>query len=206
LKQRIKTPISVTALQTTATITGDFTTIIEGNSRNYGSTIGGNTSGTITYSWSASGGNITSGQGTANVSVFWSTPGTGTLSLTATREGRSGFDSDSLTVLPIYYIFNACDGGTTVIDRLTTAPSATNQRYVDLSTNPFTYYTYSGFTQNDSSGYPIVDLQTETPAVATGCPTPEPPPLKRTLIITGDQGCFRYTGEKRSGLRTRRRS
>jgi hypothetical protein len=72
-------PISVTALQTTATITGDFTTIIEGNSRNYGSTIGGNTSGTITYSWSASGGNITSGQGTANVSVLWTEPGTATL-------------------------------------------------------------------------------------------------------------------------------
>jgi hypothetical protein len=70
-------PISVTALETTATITGDFTTIIEGNSRNYGSTIGGNTSGTITYSWSASGGTITSGQGTANVSVLWTEPGTG---------------------------------------------------------------------------------------------------------------------------------
>ena len=177
--------VSVTALETTATITGDFTTIIEGNSRNYGSTIGGNTSGTITYSWSASGGTITSGQGTANVSVLWTEPGTDTLFLTATREGRSGNDSDSLTVLPIYYIFNACDGGTTVIDRLGSAPTLANQRYVDFSTNPFTYYTYSGFTQNDSSGYPIVDLQTETPAVA-GCPTPEPPPLSE-LIITGDQ-------------------
>jgi hypothetical protein len=185
-------PISVTALQTTATITGDFTTIIEGNSRNYGSTIGGNTSGTITYSWSASGGTITSGQGTANVSVLWTEPGTATLFLTATREGRSGNDSDSLTVLPIYYIFNACDGGTTVIDRLGSAPTLANQRYVDFSTNPFTYYTYSGFTQNDSSGYPIVDLQTETPAVA-GCPAPEPPPLS-TLTIVGDQDIL-GTGE-----------
>jgi hypothetical protein len=176
-------PISVTALQTTATITGDFSSIVKGNSRSYGSTIGGNTSGTVTYSWSASGGTITSGQGTANVDVLWSTVGTGTLSLTATREGRSGFDSDSLTVLPIYYIFNACDGGTTVIDQLTTPPSATNQRYIDFSTSPAEYYTYSGSTQNDSSGYPVVDLQAATP-FATGCPAPEPTPPSE-LSITG---------------------
>jgi hypothetical protein len=176
-------PISVTALQTTATITGDFSSIVKGNSRSYGSTIGGNTSGTVTYSWSASGGTITSGQGTANVDVLWSTVGTATLSLTATREGRSGSDSDSLTVLPIYYIFNACDGGTTVIDQLTTPPSATNQRYIDFSTSPAEYYTYSGSTQNDSSGYPVVDLQAATP-FATGCPAPEPTPPSE-LSITG---------------------
>jgi hypothetical protein len=177
--------ISVTALETTATITGDFSAIIEGNARNYGSTIGGNTSGTITYSWSASGGVINSGQGTSSVNVAWTQPGTASLSLTATRESRSGSDSDSLTVLPIYYIFNACDGGTTVIDRLSTPPSVDQQRYIDYSTNPFTYYTYSGFTQNDSSGYPIVDLQAADP-ITDGCPTPEPPPLSE-LIITGDQ-------------------
>jgi hypothetical protein len=188
--------ISVTALETTATITGDFSNIIEGNSRSYGSTIGGNTSGAISYSWSASGGTITSGQGTASVSVLWSTPGTATLSLTATRESRSGSDSDSLTILPIYYIFNACDGGTTVIDRLTTAPSATNQRYIDFSTSPdATYYTYSGFTQNDSSGYPIVDLQAATP-FATGCPEPEPIPLSE-LSITG---ATNISGSGQSGV------
>ena len=175
--------ISVTALETAATITGDFSDIVEGNSRSYGSTIGGNTSGTVSYSWSASGGTITSGQGTANVDVLWSTVGTATLSLTATREGRSGSDSDSLTVLPIYYIFNACDGGTTVIDQLTTPPSATNQRYIDFSTSPAEYYTYSGSTQNDSSGYPVVDLQAATP-FATGCPAPEPTPPSE-LSITG---------------------
>lgn len=184
--------IDVTALETTATITGDFSTIIEGNSRTYGSIIGGNTSGTITYSWGASGGVITSGQGTANVDVTWTEPGTASLSLLATREGRSDSDSGSLTVLPIYYIFNACDGGTTVIDRLASAPTLDSQRYVDYSTNPFTYYTYSGFTQNDSSGYPIVDLQAEQPAVS-GCPTPEPPPLS-TLTIVGDQDIL-GTGE-----------
>lgn len=175
--------VSVTALETTISITGDFSSIVEGNSRNYGSTIGGNTSGAIVYSWSVSGGSITSGQGTANANILWSAPGTGILGLTATREGRSDFDSNSLTVLPIFYIFNACDGGTTVIDQLSTPPSANNQRYIDFSTSPATFYTYSGSTQNDSSSYPIVDLQAATP-FATGCPEPEPTPLSE-MSITG---------------------
>lgn len=94
--------IFVTELVTTATITGDFTDVLQQQSRTYGSSIGGNTTGAITYLWSVSGGTISSGQGTANVTILWTTAGTGTLSLTATRQGRSGFDSDSLTVIQLF--------------------------------------------------------------------------------------------------------
>jgi hypothetical protein len=74
------------------------------------------------------------------------------------------------TTLETYYLFNACDGGATVIDTLGTPPSSTNQRYVDFSVTPNEFYTYTGFTQAGSGGYPVVDLQAVTPTV-TGCPT-----------------------------------
>lgn len=169
-------PISVTALETTATITGDFTDIVENNSRTYGSTIGGNTSGTITYSWSASGGTITSGQGTANVDVLWSTVGTGTLSLTATREGRSGSDSGSLTVLDVYYRFERCSDGLLVFHNAPSEPTI-NDRYVDDFSNRYIYIG-PATTQPGT----IVNLYGPT---GTSCVDPAPDPS--ILTITGDQ-------------------
>jgi len=97
--------IVVSELFTTVSITGDFSDIIEGGSRIYGSTVGGNTSGTITYVWSVSRGVINSGQGTASVNVTWTDAGTGSLSLTATRQGRSDSDSRTLTITPTFFSY-----------------------------------------------------------------------------------------------------
>lgn len=191
--------IEVVAKETTATITGDFSSAIEGTTRTYGSSIGGNTVGTITYSWSVSKGEISGGSydGSGNsvisgttissIDVTWGTIdiGTGTISLTATREGFSGSDSDNVEVLPIYYIFDACDGGQTVIDRQGEVP-ASNQRFVNYAVNPVEYYVYNGNTTNSSAGFTIVELQPVTSggSATFGCPPP-PTPDPSTLTITG---------------------
>lgn len=96
-------------------------------------------------------------------------PTTTTTSTTTTTTTTTS-TTTTTTTLQTYYLFNACDGGTTVIDVLATPPSSTNQRYVDFSVTPNEYYTYTGFTQAGPGGYPVVDLQAVTPTV-TGCPT-----------------------------------
>jgi hypothetical protein len=170
--------------------------VLEGQTDQYTSEVWSTETGTPTYSWTVTRGSITAGDGTATIDVLWSTDiGTGTVALTATVNGVSGSDSEDLEVLPIYYIFNACDGGTTVIDRLASAPSVNQQRYVDFSVTPNEYYTYTGTTQNDSSVYPIVDLQPVTPTV-TGCPTvtttTSAPITPVSLIV--NSGCLNGSG------------
>lgn len=98
------------------------------------------------------------------------TSSTTTTTSSTTTTSTTTSSTTTTTTLQTYYLFNACDGGTTVIDVLGTPPSQTGQRYVDFSVTPEEYYTYTGFTQQGSGGYPIVDLQPVTPEV-TGCPT-----------------------------------
>jgi hypothetical protein len=99
-----------------------------------------------------------------------STTTTSTTTSSTTTTTAPPTTTTTTTTLQTYYLFNACDGGTTVIDVLGTPPSQTGQRYVDFSVTPEEYYTYTGFTQQGSGGYPVVDLQAVTPTV-TGCPT-----------------------------------
>jgi len=168
--------IEVTALETTVAITGDFTDIAIGGSRSYGSTIGGNTTGTVTYAWSVSGGTITSGQGTSTVDVDWNVKGTGILSLVATRQSRTGSDSGSLTVLPIYYRFEKCDGGLLVFAELDAEPTL-NDRYVDAYSNRYVYI--GPFTTQPGT------IETLYGPTGTDCVDPAPDPS--ILTITGDQ-------------------
>jgi hypothetical protein len=168
--------VSVTALETTVVITGDFTDIQRYLSRTYGSSVGGNTVGTITYSWSVSGGTINSGQGTSSVNVTWDTVGTGTLSLTATRQSRSGFDSGSLTVLPLYYRFERCSDGLLVWQNLASEPALD-----DLYTDGVNEFVYIG----PPTSYPGTIVTNLSGPIGSGC-TP-PPPDPSTISITGDQ-------------------
>ena len=169
-------PISVTALETTVTINGDFTDIQRYYSRDYTSTVGGTTTGTITYAWTVSGGVINSGQGTSAVNVSWNTVGTGTLSLTATRQGRSGFDSDSLTVLPLYYRFERCIDGLLVWQNLASEPTVQ-----DLYTDGVYEFVYIG-PPTSQPGTIVTNL---SGPIGSGC-TP-PPPDPSSISITGDQ-------------------
>jgi hypothetical protein len=168
--------ITVTALVTTVDITGDFTDIQRYLSRTYGSTVGGNTTGTITYSWSVSGGTINSGQGTSSVNVTWDTVGTGTLSLTATRQGRSGSDSGSLTVLPLYYRFERCSDELLVWQNLVSEPALD-----DLYTDGVNEYVYIG----PPTSFPGTIVTNLSGPIGSGC-TPPPPPVS-SISITGDQ-------------------
>jgi hypothetical protein len=164
--------ITVTALVTTVEITGDFTDIQRYLSRTYGSTVGGNTTGTITYSWSVSGGTINSGQGTSSVNVTWDTVGTGTLSLTATRQGRSGSDSGSLTVLPLYYRFERCSDGLLVWQNLASEPALD-----DLYTDGVNEYVYIG----PPTSFPGTIVTNLSGPIGSGC-TPPPPPVSSISI------------------------
>ena len=187
--------IEVVAKETTATITGDFSGAIEGTTRTYGSSIGGNTVGTIAYSWSVSKGEISggsydgsgnsviSGTNITSINVTWGVLdiGTGSVSLTATREGISGEDFRTLEVLGIYYVFNACDGGESVISRQVSDPPYCDvngcRRYVDYSATPTEYYVYADATVNSPSGFTVISLQpvSEGGNPTFGCPSSGPP-------------------------------
>ena len=157
---------------TTVEITGNFASAVEGTTRVYGTVVGGNTVGTVSYSWNVVGGVINGSSTSDTVNVTWTEPGTGSIGVIAIRGGESGVDNRTISILPLYYIFTACDGGESVIDRLGTAP-ASNQRYANYAVNPIEYYTYSGFTTNSSAGWTIVDLQPvfEGGGITFGCPT-----------------------------------
>ena len=157
---------------TTVQITGNFAAAVEGTTRTYGTLVGGNTTGTISYTWSILNGVINGSTTSDTVNVTWTTPGTGYLYVTVLRGGEAANATRSLEVLPLYYIFTACDGGESVIDRLGTAP-ASNQRYANFAVTPIDYYTYSGFTTNSSAGWTIVGVQRvfEGGAITFGCPT-----------------------------------
>ena len=189
--------IEVIALETTATITGDFTDAEEGTVRSYGSIIGGNTTGTITYSWIVDKGEISggsydglgrsviSGVGIDAIDVTWGIyeVGTGSVSLTATREGIDGSDVGFINVLPVYYVFDSCVGGETVVSRQISAPPSLNQAYVDYSNPEPVYYTYNGSTVNSTAGFTELGLQPYTPTTF-GCPSPPPPP-ENVISISG---------------------
>lgn len=190
--------IDVVEYYTTAEITGDFSAVAEGTTRSYGSTIGGNTSGTITYTWSASKGEISggsydgngnsvlSGTGITGVDVTWGLYelGTGNLSLTATRGGYTGTDtSNPISIVGTYYVFDACDGGQTVVSRQVSAAPSLNQAYVDYSGAEPAYYTYNGSTVNNPAGFTELGLQPYSPTTF-GCPAPPPPP-ENVISITG---------------------
>lgn len=168
--------VEVTALETTATITGDFTDIPEGYSRSYGSSVGGNTTGTITYLWAITNGTITSGQGTANVDVTWGSAGGGSLELYATRQGRTGYDFGSITMLPFYFRFERCSDGLFVWQDLVSEPSLN-----DLYTDGVDEYIYIG-PPTTQPGTIVTNL---SGPIGSGCTPPPPPPS--TLSITGDQ-------------------
>ena len=198
------TSTTITPPSTTVDITGVTAPIVQGDVDNYGATVGGTTTGNITYTWRVTKGEITGGTydgslrsvltGTAasvpGIEVTWGLYGTGAglIELDVTRGGVSNSDSETVNVLPLYYIFNACDGGTTVIDQLSTPPTmdqGLGQRYVDLSQQTAVYYVWSGFSQADSSGYPVVDLQAVTPT-AYGCPSTSTTTLApESITITG---------------------
>jgi len=191
--------VEVLLIETTAQITGVTSPVLEGETATYGSIIGGNTTGDISYSWTASKGEISggsydgngnsvlSGIGIDSVSVTWGLYdlGIGSISLIATRGGLSGDDSQSVDILPVYYIFDHCDGGETVIDRLGEVPSL-DQRFADYSVNPIEYYVYNGNTTNSSAGFTVLGLQPvfEGGAITFGCPTPPPPP-EESVTVTG---------------------
>lgn len=187
--------IEVVPLLTTVDITGVTSPVEERDVATYGSIIGGNTSGDITYSWEVSKGLITGGTNVGGVSVLngvgatipnievtWGgiDIGTGYVSLTATREGETGADNQTVEVLPIYWIFEACDGGETVIDRQYPFPS-TNDRYANYALYPVEYYIHNGFNVNNPAGWTIIELQ---PTGDTGCPTTTTPPPS-SISITG---------------------
>lgn len=194
--------IEVIALETTASITGDFTDVGEGTVRTYGSIIGGNTTGTITYSWIVDKGEISGGSydglgrsviegaGIEAIDVTWGVyeVGTGSVSLTATRQGIDGSDVGFIDVLPIYYVFDSCDGGQTVVSRQVSSPPVYDpveggQTYVDYSGQDPLYYTYQGSTVNSTAGFTEVGLQPLYPT-DYGCPTPPPPP-DNVISISG---------------------
>jgi hypothetical protein len=124
---------------------------------------------TTTSTTSTTSSTTTSSTTTSSTTTSTTTSSTTTSSTTTTTTAPPT-TTTTTTTLATYYLFNACDGGTTVIDTLGTPPSSTNQRYVDFSVTPNEFYTYTGSTQAGSGGYPIVDLQPVTPEV-TGCPT-----------------------------------
>lgn len=192
--------VTVINLQTIAEITGVTSPVVEGDVASYGSVISGNTTGTITYFWSVSkgeiaggtydgsGNSVISGTTVSGISVTWGTIeiGTGSVSLTAVRGGIDGNDSQTVEVLGTYYVFEACDGGQTVVDRQGDPP-ASNQRFANYAVNPVEYYTHNGQSVNSPAGFTIVELQPvfEGGSITFGCPTPAPPPPS-TLTITGD--------------------
>ena len=181
-------PVTVTALLTTVDITGDFTDAIENEVRTYGTVVNGNTTGDITYSWLVSKGTITGGSfvggnsviegvGINSIEVTWgkdlTTLGTGSIYCQATRQGVSGEDSESVEVLPVYYVFISCSGGESVIDREGEVPEL-NQRYADYSV-PETpeYYTYQEGIVYAQGDYTIVSMQPvmDGGSKTYGCPT-----------------------------------
>lgn len=194
--------IDVVEYYTTAEITGDFSAVAEGTTRSYGSTIGGNTSGDVTYTWSASKGEISggsydgngnsvlSGVGISGVDVTWGLYelGTGTLSLSATRQGYTGVAPTQSISIGIYYLFTACDGGETVVSTQSSAapqydPVNGGQAYVDYSGASPVYYTYADSFVYSPTGYTEKQLQAYSP-LTFGCPTPPPPP-ENVIDISG---------------------
>ena len=196
--------IEVIAKETTAQITGVSSPVIEGDTATYGSIIGGNTVGTITYSWSVSKGEISggtydgqgnsviSGTNISSITVTWGAIeiGTGSVSLTATREGYDGFDSQSVNILGIYYLFTACDGGETVVSRQVSDPPYCDvngcRRYADYSVFPIEYYVYADSTVNSPAGFTELGVQpvTEGGSATFGCPATPPPP-ERSITVSG---------------------
>lgn len=192
--------IDVINLQTLVEITGGQGLVVEGNTYSYGSNITGNTTGTITYFWSATKGEISGGSydGTGKsvlsgtnipaVDVTWGIYelGTGTLELTAVREGIEGYDYINEEIAGIYYVFNACDGGETVISRFGGSIS-NNQTFVDYSGPSPIYYTYANSTVNSTAGWTVKSLQAYEigGVIQFGCPSEPPPPPERTISISG---------------------
>jgi hypothetical protein len=195
--------IEVQNLQTIVEITGGSASVIEGDTVSYGSNITGNTVGTITYAWSATKGEIVGGSYDGNgnsvlsgtnisaVDVTWGIYelGTGTLSLTATRQGINGFDSVTTEILGVYYVFNACDGGETVISRFGRTPDyvgGQGETFVDYSGPSPIYYQYANSSVNSTAGWTVKSLQAyEIGGVQQfGCPS-EPPPPERTISLSG---------------------
>jgi hypothetical protein len=154
-----------------------------------------NQSGTPSYSWSVSLGRIIGGSydgqgnsgitGVSSIDVVWGEfeTGTGSIFLQASVNEASDTVSESLSVLPIYYVFDACDGGETVISKFSTEP-ALNQRFVDFSVTPEEYYTYNEGIVNSTAGYTVKSLQAVTPT-ATGCPVTTTTLPPEDLTITG---------------------
>lgn len=196
--------IAVEAYETTATITGDFTAAPEGTLRTYGSSIGGNTTGTITYTWVVSKGEISGGSYDGNgnsvisgtnipsIDVTWGNIdiGTGSISLSAVRQGYEGNDFESVEVVGIYYLFTACDGGETVVSRQVSDPPFCDvngcRRYANYSVNPIEYYVYADSQVNSPAGFTEIGLQpvTDGGSPTYGCPTPEPEPVE-DITVTG---------------------
>lgn len=197
--------ITVEAFETTAAITGDFSSVTEGVVRTYGSSIGGNTTGAITYSWSVSKGEITGGSydgngnsvitgvNIPNIQVTWGTLdiGTGSINLTAVRQGYEGVaPTRTIQILGTYYLFTACDGGETVVSRQVSDPPFCDgngcRRYANYAVNPIEYYVYADSQVNSPAGFTEIGLQpvTDGGSPTYGCPTPEPPPVE-DVNITG---------------------
>ena len=79
------------------TISGD-TSVDEGDTENYTSSVTGTATGTIGYSWSVTGGTINSGQSSSTANITWNSGGTKTVSLTVTRQSQTASDSLNVTV------------------------------------------------------------------------------------------------------------
>jgi len=108
------------------------------------------------------------------------------------------------TPVPLYG-FTACDGGTTVYQNLTVAPSVTGERYVDYLNTPTSYYTYNGLgvTYNQTPVVTYLQLvsgQTGCPDLSTPTPTPVPQTLKAEIRQCGGGATYYVEFTNQSSL------
>ena len=81
--------------------------------------------------------------------------GGGKGALTATPTPVPNTSTPTPTPQTTYYIFDACDGGETILATLGTAPLTDRLRYVDYSQTPNKYFVYTGNTTTSTTGYTV---------------------------------------------------
>lgn len=91
-------------------------------------------------------------------------------------------DTPTPTPQTTYYIFDACDGGETILATLGSAPLDARLRYVDYSQTPNKYFVYTGNTTTSAAGFTVNSNLQSTGFDQYEClsdtatPTPVPPP------------------------------
>jgi len=99
-------------------------------------------------------------------------------------------DTPTPTPQTTYYIFDACDGGETILATLGTAPLDARLRYVDYSQTPIKYFVYTGNTTTSTAGYTVNSNLQSTGNDQYEClsdtatPTPVPPPQDKFTTST----------------------